>query len=355
MTRQSSAATRPRQIALICALALGNPSLVLGQTTIDWATLDSGSWWTLANWSPKIIPNSPDHRAVLSGITPYDVTLAASATVGSLIIENSHASLTVSNAQLRLLPSTGETSVNKGVVRFATQVNLPPAVLYVAASSRIEGAGRFVRATASESILRIAPGVGLVNGFGHTIESPMLFDFESASSTLVNESVLSPGGITPGGPLRSLLALKPGHIELASSSNLFLELGPSQVCEQIGNIEGTVTLGGTLTVLLGPGATMNIGDDFPLVLGTLSGDFEAVNLPVPPFGRRWTTLRFENSYEIVIVCIADCDENFVLTIDDFICFQTLFSLGDLAADCDASQTLTIDDFICFQTAFVLGC
>lgn len=54
-------------------------------------------------------------------------------------------------------------------------------------------------------------------------------------------------------------------------------------------------------------------------------------------------------------CSADCDQNGLLAIDDFICFQTMFALGDPAADCDVSGTLTIDDFICFQTLFALGC
>jgi Metallo-peptidase family M12B Reprolysin-like len=54
-------------------------------------------------------------------------------------------------------------------------------------------------------------------------------------------------------------------------------------------------------------------------------------------------------------CDPDCDSNGSLTIDDFICFQTLFALGDPAADCDTSGSLSIDDFICFQTLFALGC
>jgi hypothetical protein len=54
-------------------------------------------------------------------------------------------------------------------------------------------------------------------------------------------------------------------------------------------------------------------------------------------------------------CFADCDASGTLTIDDFICFQTLFAIGDPAADCDTSGTLNIDDFVCFQTLFALGC
>jgi hypothetical protein len=54
-------------------------------------------------------------------------------------------------------------------------------------------------------------------------------------------------------------------------------------------------------------------------------------------------------------CFADCLSDGTLNIDDFICFQTLFAVGDMKADCDADGQLLIDDFICFQTAYTLGC
>ncbi len=54
-------------------------------------------------------------------------------------------------------------------------------------------------------------------------------------------------------------------------------------------------------------------------------------------------------------CEADCDANAQLSIDDFICFMTTYSLGEASADCDGDGSLTIDDFVCFQTAFALGC
>jgi hypothetical protein len=54
-------------------------------------------------------------------------------------------------------------------------------------------------------------------------------------------------------------------------------------------------------------------------------------------------------------CYPDCDSSGALNIDDFICFQTFFAIGDTYADCDSSGNLNIDDFICFQTFFALGC
>lgn len=54
-------------------------------------------------------------------------------------------------------------------------------------------------------------------------------------------------------------------------------------------------------------------------------------------------------------CYANCDDSSYLDIDDFVCFQNLYALGDPASDCDKSGLLTVDDFICFQTAFAVGC
>ncbi len=54
-------------------------------------------------------------------------------------------------------------------------------------------------------------------------------------------------------------------------------------------------------------------------------------------------------------CYQECECDGMLTIDDFICFQTMFALGDPYADCDGTGVLTVDDFICYQTFFAIGC
>jgi hypothetical protein len=54
-------------------------------------------------------------------------------------------------------------------------------------------------------------------------------------------------------------------------------------------------------------------------------------------------------------CYPDCDHDNVLSVDDFICFQTLFAVQDPTADCDQDLALSIDDFICFQTLYAIGC
>lgn len=79
----------------------------------------------------------------------------------------------------------------------------------------------------------------------------------------------------------------------------------------------------------------------PLIIvgvGTLDGK---------PVG--WITeFQFCNNYSY-----TDCDEDCMLSIQDFVCFQTRFALGDPFADCDGDGTLTVDDFVCFYTCFFI--
>ncbi len=54
-------------------------------------------------------------------------------------------------------------------------------------------------------------------------------------------------------------------------------------------------------------------------------------------------------------CYPDCDGNGGLNVNDYICFQTKFALGDPYADCDGNGVRNVNDYICFQTKFALGC
>ncbi len=54
-------------------------------------------------------------------------------------------------------------------------------------------------------------------------------------------------------------------------------------------------------------------------------------------------------------CAADCNDDGVLNILDFVCFQGLFTNGDDAADCNNDGVLNILDFVCFQQVFQAGC
>ncbi len=65
--------------------------------------------------------------------------------------------------------------------------------------------------------------------------------------------------------------------------------------------------------------------------------------------------RYSLTFDVAPPCIADCDGTGGLNIDDFVCFQTFYALGDFKADCDGDGELSIDDFVCFQTGYAAGC
>ncbi len=58
---------------------------------------------------------------------------------------------------------------------------------------------------------------------------------------------------------------------------------------------------------------------------------------------------------LMVLCYADCDSTGTLNVNDYICFQTKFALGDPYADCDGNGVRNVNDYICFQTRFALGC
>jgi hypothetical protein len=95
---------------------------------------------------------------------------------------------------------------------------------------------------------------------------------------------------------------------------------------------------------VGPGLFQEYSYSYDL--GASWGTFGNIN----PFH-----MRVEVSPILPPACYPDCDGSLGLDVNDFICFQTFYAIGDLYADCDASGGLDIDDFICYQTLFALGC
>ena len=60
-------------------------------------------------------------------------------------------------------------------------------------------------------------------------------------------------------------------------------------------------------------------------------------------------------------CYANCDAstlNPFLNVNDYICFNNKFAIGDPYANCDASTfnpVLNVNDYICFNNKFAIGC
>ena len=100
---------------------------------------------------------------------------------------------------------------------------------------------------------------------------------------------------------------------------------------------------------------------------TVNPKFNLLALEVPALNKFFPLLAmFEVSRHTIkplefeisdVPCLADCNDDLELNIDDFICFTTNFATNVFSAgtDCDQNNKLDINDFICFQTNFVLGC
>ncbi len=60
-------------------------------------------------------------------------------------------------------------------------------------------------------------------------------------------------------------------------------------------------------------------------------------------------------FRIGTLCYPDCDADGQRNVNDVVCFQTKFALGDPYADCDANGVRDVNDYVCFQTRFAMGC
>jgi hypothetical protein len=101
--------------------------------------------------------------------------------------------------------------------------------------------------------------------------------------------------------------------------------------------------------------------------GAFNDDHLPADLPFADFDIRRFTLHGDvgptfweaqgeiTSFTRQAVCYADCNQDGVLGLADFGCFQTKFALGDPYADCNGDGVLGLADFGCFQTKFALGC
>ncbi|UYV13293.1 MAG: YCF48-related protein [Phycisphaera sp.] len=87
------------------------------------------------------------------------------------------------------------------------------------------------------------------------------------------------------------------------------------------------------------------------------GEFTSTTeIEISPDGGVWTAgFQGEIYHKAGITCRVDIDADGVLTIFDFLAFQTGFDAGDLSLDFDGDGALTIFDFLAFQTEFDAGC
>jgi len=106
-----------------------------------------------------------------------------------------------------------------------------------------------------------------------------------------------------------------------------------------------------------PSATYSRGFVIPLIGGIELRGEGGYTLDEIRIGSTWDAVL----PPAIPTCYANCDGSSgapVLTVDDFVCFQSLFASGNTAANCDGNTVppiLTVNDFVCFQSRFAAGC
>jgi hypothetical protein len=241
--------------------------------------------------------------------------------------------------------------VNEGVVRInhaaanaATNIRFNNAGAFTGAGTLVLNAnsGNFD----SAYISGVSNGIVKTNGPSHTI----------TGIGRIYGNFANAGTLAPGLPIGRLEVLN-GSFTQAAGGTLQSALGgkaPSSEYDVLA-CGGDANLGGTLELSWANGYVATLGDKFDIVTAnSVNGAFGTVVFPASPTGFP-ARIHYLPKAVRVSMCYADSDGDGVLSIDDFITYQTEFAFGLPSADCDQDGMLSIDDFICFQTGFAIGC
>jgi hypothetical protein len=177
----------------------------------------------------------------------------------------------------------------------------------------------------------------------------------SGSGTVIADVTNAAGTVSPGASPATLTI--EGNYAQPGGALLIGLAGAAPGQSDALAVSGSATLGGTLHVVLINGFTPANGQTFDiLTCAACSGQFGTVDAPGFTVQYRPGGVRL-----VASACYANCDGSTlipVLTVNDFICFQSRFAAGDPYANCDGSTTapvLNVNDFVCFQAAFAAGC
>lgn len=105
-----NARSRLRSV-LTCALVALLPAF--SAKADDWATATGGNWSTGANWLDGTAPGSADSVSIAAAGAPYTVALDVNASITSLLLNSTDATLSVSS---HTLTTTGAVSINAGLL-----------------------------------------------------------------------------------------------------------------------------------------------------------------------------------------------------------------------------------------------
>jgi len=360
-TRQDRTTANSRSIGVLQTLTacVGVAAFVVSanaQSAIEWKAAANGNWNNVANWQPGQVPGL-GNVARLSIAGNYWVTLDGNddVDVGGIEIPNSAASILIPDrSSLRILGTatgSGKIVVNSNFGNYCCEdsrlrlddgvtLNLP-VLLQVGTDAPNNNPEK------AWIVRQNLGGTAPIIGQEATIQG----------SGLMIGAFTVAGTLAPGNPL-GRIKTQDGNIVMTPSAKVEIDIQSIQEFDKL-VMTGPVQLKGQLSIKFLPSYIPQVTDKFAVIdfASAPLGAFDQIvftNTP-PGFCPRVISTNGKKTMQVSMRNFGDCDEDGQLNINDFICFQTLYSLGDLAADCDGSGTLNIDDFICFQTSFSFGC
>jgi len=244
-----------------------------------------------------------------------------------------------------------------------------------------------------EPLLLIEGNLGVGPMFGgdvSTLDAAMDIT-QTAGTTLLQDGVITHGGMftldggeirgngtITGGPLTNRGALRPGlspgqleigpELRIENEGLVEIEIGgfipgvEHDLINVVGFLQFIPFEAGILEIQLIDGFVPGPGDTFDVIVAQfIEGQFLEVIAPNFPF-----EIDAQVNYipkgkpqivqiEIVENCIADCNDDGMVDILDFMCFQEEWQNQTPCGDCNGDGMFDILDWVCFQGEWMQGC
>ena len=249
------------------------------------------------------IGGSTDNNAAFTNLItvnqPLTIVQAANADINALTISGG---LTAGSSGLKPLTFAGPGNVNVTTTPISNgsgqlAVNVIGGALTLAAANTYTGS-----TTVSNGLLQV--NGSLASGSAVTIGAGGVL----AGTGVINgpATVQDGGTLTPGGSLSSLSTLTFGNgLTLSSGSTSQFEISESPKTNDVANVTGAVTLGGTLIVTNVSDLNLAVGDSFKLFNATsYHGAFTNVQLPDLSAGQGWNTNALNSAGIISVVALT---------------------------------------------------
>ena len=153
------------------------------------------------------------------------------------------------------------------------------------------------------------------------------------------------------------------------------ELGPTTILRiELGGVEpgtygqiqmlpaGSLMLSGKLSVMLAAGFEPALGDQWEIISqqadklpAKIGGQFDEIQLPEPPKGRRYVLHQDDSGMRLVSTCLGDTNGDGLLDFFDVSLFVTQFSMLDPLSDINKDGSINFFDVSLFITAYLGGC